>query len=636
MIIDVTSISLLIGLVSPHFRTTNAFIPMQGKQGMATYTWYRGLSPVHVKKISTIRAASAKAEADQDILDDSTSSRTVISSDDNKNNPPFENFDYEDHWYPCIWECDLELDEPTKVTIFDVDYVVAKTSKGEVIAMKDYCTHKGAALSEGRVTATGNFQCAYHGWSFNGTTGECVDIPQIVRNTVSSDSDDGTHTTTTKSAPIPSRACTTAVPAQVHLGMVWLFPYGGLEKALTAPPPPTMDLPHEFQKMSHAPVVRDMPVDWPILLSNICDPDHGLFAHQDKAFDMYTASYDSPFESFISEETYGGRGWSLKTAVDAGDKITLVDRTRRQRLGKKKKEVKDSTKSKTKTKAAPLATTHFRAPTSIQMNRVNRETGEIKFMSLFFICPVGVGRSRFMATGLSTSGIKPPRWLSHLIVANFVDQDTFLLATQQHNLLPMEADDLRVGMEERGISRNRTDLKDKMKLKTLRMRTRRDNFCLASPTDRIGSKLEQFWDATLARCPNRIENLLRLDESGTFLQQPSREDVLDRESQNLLLSKDSRGVVRNCRRTRFIARLTFAMLLLVKLLLGPSASMSGLPVLQALAKPFVKTRASVKILTLLWVISTLADKLEKEFYYKYTDDMRRRDMKEIPKKIWVD
>jgi len=97
--------------------------------------------------------------------------------------PVFENFDYEEHWYPCVWEEDVESDVPTKVTIFDVDYVVSKTPSGDVVAMKDYCTHKGAALSEGRMTAKGYFQCAYHGWSFDGSTGDCVEIPQIVFQT---------------------------------------------------------------------------------------------------------------------------------------------------------------------------------------------------------------------------------------------------------------------------------------------------------------------------------------------------------------------------------------------------------------------------------------------------------------------
>ena len=48
------------------------------------------------------------------------------------------------------------------------------------MAMKDQCPHRLAALSEGRLTASGDLQCAYHGWAFDGATGECTSIPQQV------------------------------------------------------------------------------------------------------------------------------------------------------------------------------------------------------------------------------------------------------------------------------------------------------------------------------------------------------------------------------------------------------------------------------------------------------------------------
>ena len=478
------------------------------------------LLSVDVDADADVDISSVHTTANNDILPSSTSS-------------PFKIFDYENHWYPCIWERDLELLEPTKVTIFDVDYVIAKIANDEVVAMPDYCTHKGAALSEGRVTARGNFQCAYHGWSFNGKTGDCIEIPQIIQN-----KDEGKQT----SARIPSRACSTAVPAQIHDGMVWLFPGGGLEKALLAPPPPS--IPEELDHLKRSTVVRDMPVDFPILISNICDPDHGLFAHQSTNFDMYTASLDCPFESFVSEETDGGRGWSLRTKIDSKDKIIEIDQSLRHKLDPPKRDKKSNRKDDTKTApATPWATFHFQAPAFVRMNRIDKETGESKFASLFYVCPVGVGRSRFMAASLSSLSL--PRWMMHCSIANFLDQDTYLLATQQRNILSKEAEELRTLMKEKGINRDDTE-----KVKDLQLKTRRKNFCLPSPTDRISSKIEQFWDITLSRCPNRVKNLLNLDESGVLLQTPSREVVLDRKTQNLEICKDSRGVVRNCYRTK--------------------------------------------------------------------------------------
>jgi hypothetical protein len=38
----------------------------------------------------------------------------------------------------------------------------------------------------------------------------------------------------------------------------------------------------------------------------------------------------------------------------------------------------------------------------------------------------------------------------------------------------------------------------------------------------------------------------------------------------------------------------------------------------------------------LFLVSSLANRLEKEYYFKYTDDFRRRDLKKIPTKIWID
>mmetsp|Transcript_13194 Transcript_13194/g.37121 ORF Transcript_13194/g.37121 Transcript_13194/m.37121 type:complete len:483 (+) Transcript_13194:402-1850(+) len=481
--------------------------------------------------------------------------------------------------------------------------------------MKDYCTHKGAALSEGRVTDSGNFQCAYHGWSFDGSTGECVEIPQLF-NTKGSPSE------TIRSAKIPSRACGTAVPAQIHQEMVWLFPGGGLEKALLAPPPPSLPEYECDGMMKMSTVVRDMPVDWPILVSNIFDPDHGLFAHQNTDFDFYTATLDCPFETFDVVET-GGGGWSLSTKIDARQKIVAIGRSLREgstttttKKKKKKKKPQDNP-------ATPWATYHFDAPTTIRMKRIDKETGDTKFVSFFHICPVGVGRSRFMAGSLSK--VKTPRWLSHLMFANFVDQDTYLLATQQQYVLSREADELRGLLKESGI-----DPSDTKRLKSLRMSTRRKHFCLASPSERLGSTIETFFDATLARSPNRVDKLLKLDESGAFLKTPSREVVLDRKTQNLDVCKDSRDVVRNCRRFKTVAKLLSLVLSVAKI-----RSVVSLAASPGLMRPFLKTSSLCASFLFLFVTSFVANKWEKEYYFKYTDKMRRRDLKKIPS-IWGD
>ncbi len=79
----------------------------------------------------------------------------------------------------------------------------ARISKTYVIAMVDECPHKAASLSVGRVTSSGsrNFQCAYHGWSFD-VVGADGPMPGVV----------------------PLCNCGKGMLTIIHQGMLWLFP----------------------------------------------------------------------------------------------------------------------------------------------------------------------------------------------------------------------------------------------------------------------------------------------------------------------------------------------------------------------------------------------------------------------------
>jgi phenylpropionate dioxygenase-like ring-hydroxylating dioxygenase large terminal subunit len=520
------------------------------------------------------------------------------------------------------------------VTVFDVDYVVAKTtstSNGEteeVTALEDRCPHKAAALSEGRLTSTGHFQCAYHGWSFDGTTGICQDIPQIAQ--------------VDKSPPFPSRSCAKAVPAQIHQEMVYLFLGGTAEEALLAPPPPSVPeyLEQNFQ-MSCS--IRDMPVDWPIVVSNICDAEHGAFAHQAKAFDMYAASKEHPLH-VTQEFPNDGKGWVVKTKVDASDKLLEVDRQRRQLLKDRKGQSDDalskiqkavtssnapSTDEK-KEKESPWATTRFEAPFHLQMRRLDKKTGTTNFVSSFYICPTGVGRCRFMAAGLSKKA--PPRWITKLMLDNFLDQDTYLLATQQHYILGNEANDLRDMMKQRQKEAQESSSKGRDPLEMQTMNTRRRLFCMSTPTDAFGAKLEQFWDATLLRSPNRIANLMKLDTAGAFLETPSRSVVLDRKKQHLDICPDSQDAAKNADRVRKMG------IFVVITILGSRLSMKsiGKVALAQRLDTFLSPGVVAVTTGLSLLVSFLAHKMHREYFFKYTEEYRRKDMSKIPMNIWKD
>lgn len=89
-------------------------------------------------------------------------------------------FDWRNQWYPVHFARDLPEGQPQRVYIFDEPIVVLKGPGNQgVVALRDRCPHRAAALSEGRMTPDGQLQCAYHGWSFDGQSGICTNIPQV-------------------------------------------------------------------------------------------------------------------------------------------------------------------------------------------------------------------------------------------------------------------------------------------------------------------------------------------------------------------------------------------------------------------------------------------------------------------------
>lgn len=56
-----------------------------------------------------------------------------------------------------------------------------RNSQGEAYALEDRCPHRRVPLSPGLVKP-GGLQCPYHGWTFDGTSGKCTDIPNLRRD----------------------------------------------------------------------------------------------------------------------------------------------------------------------------------------------------------------------------------------------------------------------------------------------------------------------------------------------------------------------------------------------------------------------------------------------------------------------
>jgi phenylpropionate dioxygenase-like ring-hydroxylating dioxygenase large terminal subunit len=135
------------------------------------------------------------------------------------------------------------------------------------------CPHRLAPLSEGRIVpSTRELECSYHGWTFDGTTGVCTQIPQL---------DD------TKTIP----KCTLPTfPSLVVKNVLWTWPWPSdpWDTATSSTAdintvPLTNRLPEfmlsDVQLTSPATFTRDLPYGYDTLLENIVDPSHVPFAH---------------------------------------------------------------------------------------------------------------------------------------------------------------------------------------------------------------------------------------------------------------------------------------------------------------------------------------------------------------------
>jgi pheophorbide a oxygenase len=183
-----------------------------------------------------------------------------------------------------------------QVDLLGKSLVVWVDSKGQWNCLEDRCAHKLGRLSEGRVegdniqvrnglqsllsTGVGLFeakhragqmhtwlmmvpgllapwawskaltcthlQCGYHGWTFEGSTGKCVRIPQL-------DTDPAAHTTACNSA----KSCVASYPTRVSCGLLWIWPESGPQAAATAAATPNYEPPTEGRTTWF---VRDNPI----------------------------------------------------------------------------------------------------------------------------------------------------------------------------------------------------------------------------------------------------------------------------------------------------------------------------------------------------------------------------------------
>ena len=86
-------------------------------------------------------------------------------------------FQWAKQWYPVAVAEFLDASRPHSIQLLGKDLVLWQDNSGKWHCFADFCPHRLAPLSEGRIESDGTLLCAYHAWRFNGE-GNCVSIPQ--------------------------------------------------------------------------------------------------------------------------------------------------------------------------------------------------------------------------------------------------------------------------------------------------------------------------------------------------------------------------------------------------------------------------------------------------------------------------
>lgn len=84
-----------------------------------------------------------------------------------------------DNWWALARSEDVSNKKPLAAHCGQHEIVLFRDADNQVRALEDRCPHRRAPLSLGRIRPEGGLQCGYHGWTFDGESGQCREIPNL-------------------------------------------------------------------------------------------------------------------------------------------------------------------------------------------------------------------------------------------------------------------------------------------------------------------------------------------------------------------------------------------------------------------------------------------------------------------------
>ncbi|MFC5509982.1 Rieske 2Fe-2S domain-containing protein [Massilia jejuensis] len=84
-------------------------------------------------------------------------------------------------WWTAALSEQVAGTKPLAVVCDGRQLALFRDAAGHAFALEDRCPHRRVLLSPG-VVKPGGLQCPYHGWTFDGASGKCTDIPNLRRD----------------------------------------------------------------------------------------------------------------------------------------------------------------------------------------------------------------------------------------------------------------------------------------------------------------------------------------------------------------------------------------------------------------------------------------------------------------------
>lgn len=161
-----------------------------------------------------------------------------------------------DYWYVVCRSRQLRTG-PIRRVLLGTPLSLSRDANGAVAAFLDRCPHRNVRLSAGRVLASGNLECPYHGWQFD-VTGQCRFVPGLA-----GESD-------AKGRRVDR------YPVQERDGFVWVYATPNVDPGTTP-----FDLPWVSDR-SYTTVVREVSVHASVhaTAENALDVPHTAFLHR--------------------------------------------------------------------------------------------------------------------------------------------------------------------------------------------------------------------------------------------------------------------------------------------------------------------------------------------------------------------